>query len=136
LVNPCINSETVQFGPLLPKSTVQVKISILQCQSKTKSRCKFFTILSQNEHGFRLRYCSVLFKWEFFIQMRASCLTLSFHQKTEQQREDGCKIGHSHLNEKLSFELRKSSHLNRTPLYHLNLLNFSIFWELIVKKVA
>ena len=26
-------------------------------------------------------YCSVLFKWEFFIQMRASCLPLSFHQK-------------------------------------------------------
>ena len=26
-------------------------------------------------------YCSILFKWEFFIQMRASCLPLSFHQK-------------------------------------------------------
>ena len=26
-------------------------------------------------------YCRVLFKWEFFIQMRASCLPLSFHQK-------------------------------------------------------
>ena len=26
-------------------------------------------------------YCSVLFKWNFFIQMRASCLPLSFHQK-------------------------------------------------------
>ena len=27
------------------------------------------------------RYCSVLCKLEFFIQMRASCLALSFHQK-------------------------------------------------------
>ena len=26
-------------------------------------------------------YCSVLFKWEFFIQIWASCLSLSFHQK-------------------------------------------------------
>ena len=37
--------------------------------------------------------------------MLASCLPHSFHQKKEaQQREDGCKIGHSHLDEKLSFE--------------------------------
>ena len=27
------------------------------------------------------QYCSALFKWEFFIQMRASCLPLSFHHK-------------------------------------------------------
>ena len=50
-----------------------------------------------------MQYCSVLFKWKFFFQMRASCLPLSFHQKEGQQREDGCRMGHSYLNETLSF---------------------------------
>ena len=41
----------------------------------------------------------------FSIQMRASCLPLSFHQKRgATEREEGCKIGHSHLNETLPFE--------------------------------
>ena len=33
-----------------------------------------------------------------------NCLPLSFHQKQGQQREDGCKKGHCHLNETLSIE--------------------------------
>ena len=41
--------------------------------------------------------------------MRASCLLLSFRHKRGQQRDDGCKIGHSHyLNERLTFELDAS----------------------------
>ena len=53
----------------------------------------------ENRFSWKIHHCShwyssVLFTWEFFIQMRAPCLPLSFHQKEEQQREGGCKIGH------------------------------------------
>ena len=34
-----------------------------------------------NDKAYQQYYCSVLFKWEFFIQMRASGLSLSFRQK-------------------------------------------------------
>ena len=34
-----------------------------------------------------LFYCGVLFKWEFFIQIRASCLPISFHQKKRSKRQ-------------------------------------------------
>ena len=40
----------------------------------------------------------------FFIQMNASCLSLSFHQKRGATGRGWGKIGHSHLNEMLSLE--------------------------------
>ena len=62
-----------------------------------------------------LHNCSVLFKWEFFIQMRASCLPLSFHQKRgATEREEGCKISHFNLNEKLAFEKDATVRICRT----------------------
>ena len=39
------------------------------------------SILEWNDYLFLLCYCKVLLKWEFFIQMRASYLPLSFRQK-------------------------------------------------------
>ena len=36
--------------------------------------------------------------------MRISSLPLSFHKKEGQQSWAGCKVGHSHVNETLSFE--------------------------------
>ena len=55
--------------------------SVFQVCSLKYIDCQRYKSIKISKQLHSTVYCSVLFKWKFFIQTRASCLPLSFHEK-------------------------------------------------------
>ena len=82
-------------------SVGQVAVGDISTEALMHNICRQVCIKWNRSDGY---FWLLYYEREFFIQVRASYLSLSYHKKERQQREDRSKIGQSHLKETLSFK--------------------------------